>query len=507
MAPKRKRSLPATPLSSPSAASDGVSGGAAVTRVKCGGEDSLRTENLKDVWEQGLLLDATIKTDQRRTIRAHMVVLAAHSPYIRGLLTSGLAESSSSAGAEISLLDVDHGAMKAIVDCLYTGEIALTLDNATLVLKAANMLQLTEIEKAACGYIIDQLQPETAIAALTFAEQLAACGSHGEELHRKCLEYVHGNFAECAQSADFLGLEAEALGQLIGSDSLKADPDEGVVLGALRYWFEHDRRGRETSVQVLLPLVRFPLLPQALQLGLDDDPLLAVVPEQMCLQLMKECFPGFAESAAAAGCPRLVKRRHRGQEFEFASVQYKDRLGRFDKKGVLYHIATEGGTSAWVNPHDAGRVVASASVSGLSLDFGGHNCSAAKFVSGPDEDPGDNYTGNICGSWFKVDLGSARALVVNHYALRHGDVDDVYGLRNWKLQGAATSDGPWTTLRNHDNDSALESKKHSVAAWAVEGAETAFRFFRVFQHGKNAEGDDHLMCGGIELYGTLTETV
>ena len=128
-------------------------------------------------------------------------------------------------------------------------------------------------------------------------------------------------------------------------------------------------------------------------------------------------------------------------------------------------------------------------------------------MSGPDEDPRDNYTDNICGSWFKVDLGSARALVVNHYALRHGDVDDVYGLRNWKLQGAATSDGPWTTLRNHDNDSALESKKHSVAAWAVEGAETAFRFFRVFQHGKNAEGDDHLMCGGIELYGTLTETV
>ena len=129
-------------------------------------------------------------------------------------------------------------------------------------------------------------------------------------------------------------------------------------------------------------------------------------------------------------------------------------------------------------------------------------------MSGPDEDPGDaNYTDSMCGSWFKVDLGSARALVVNHYALRHGFDMGMYELRNWKLQGAATSDGPWTTLRNHDNDSALESKKHSVAAWAVEGAETAFRFFRVFQHGKNVMGDDHLMCGGIELYGTLTETV
>jgi hypothetical protein len=353
-AAKRQRSLPASPAGSPSGAHHRDD--ADLAQVK----GDWQTENLRDLWEQGLLLDASIKTARGRTVRAHTVVLAAHSPYIRGLLTSGLAESSPSSGAEISLLDVEHGTMDAIVACLYTGTIALTPDNAAAVIKAANMLQLGEIEGAACSYLVERMQPESAIAALVFAEQLSVCGSHGAELHRQCMEYVCAHFAECAQGAEFLGLGAEMLGQLIESDSLIADPDEGVVLSALRRWFEHEEQGRRGSLEALLPLVRFPQLPQAVILGLTAEPMLALHPN-LGMRLMKECFPAFAESAAAASCPRLKRRAGTGREFEFESVRYdeSDELGHFDKKGVLHHIATEGGTSEWVNPHTAGRVVAS----------------------------------------------------------------------------------------------------------------------------------------------------
>ena len=473
--------------------------------MKCDGE---WTKTLNDLWEQGLLLDAAIRTDKQRTVRAHAAVLAAHSPYIRGLLTSGLAESAGEEDhqGEISLLDVDHNAMAAIVACMYSGEIALTPANATPVIKAANMLQITAIEKAACSYLVVRMQPETAIKALAFAEQLAACGSQGEELHRQCLEYVHANFAECAASEDFLGVEAGALGQLIGADALLADPDEGVVLQALHRWFDYAPQERAASLEALLPLVRFPLLPSAAQFALKDDALLALVPSSLSLSLMTECFPGFAQSVDAAGCLRLKRRACKGQEFAFESVEYRSErrgargVGRFDKKGVLYHIATEGGTSEWVNPHTAGRVTVSASsavaTSSNAVD---------RVVNGPDSDSVCFATHNISSSWFQLDLGASRTLAVKHYALR-GHSGGHCLPRFWDLQGATSSDGPWATLRRHDNDTALEAhKERAVAAWAVEGSDVGYRFVRIRQHGANSSGSFYLCCAGIELYGKLTE--
>ena len=44
----------------------------------------------------------------------------------------------------------------------------------------------------------------------------------------------------------------------------------------------------------------------------------------------------------------------------------------------------------------------------------------------------------------------------------------------------------------------------SVAAWPIENA-GAFRHFRVYQTGPNSKNNNHLMCTGIELYGTLVE--
>ena len=104
----------------------------------------------------------------------------------------------------------------------------------------------------------------------------------------------------------------------------------------------------------------------------------------------------------------------------------------------------------------------------------------------------------------RVDLGATRSLAVSHYALRHS-ANFGNALRSWELQGANAADGPWTTLRRHDNDASIEHGKGGfVAAWAVEGA-APFRFFRIHQHGPNSSGHQYLLCAGIELYGLLTE--
>ena len=130
------------------------------------------------------------------------------------------------------------------------------------------------------------------------------------------------------------------------------------------------------------------------------------------------------------------------------------------------------------------------------------------FVSRFDWKAGHVCTEDSQNSWMRVDLGATRSLVVRHYALRH-PAGWTYTPRHWELQGANAADGPWTTLRRHDNDASIKGQYGFVAAWPVEGA-VPFRFFRIHQHGRLAKpcggaGSNNLICAGIELYGLLRE--
>ena len=67
------------------------------------------------------------------------------------------------------------------------------------------------------------------------------------------------------------------------------------------------------------------------------------------------------------------------------------------------------------------------------------------------------------------------------------------------------------TLALIEADSSLaSSSKYPIASWPLEldaVQERRFRYFRVLQWGPNAHGDRNLMLGGIELYGSLFESV
>eukprot|EP01047_Picozoa_sp_COSAG01_P002570 COSAG01_NODE_68_length_28978_cov_182.027777_31_plen_523_part_00 len=442
-------------------------------------------------------------------IAAHRVVLAAYSPYLKGLFTSGLAESSevaASSEAPVVIRGVDGAAVAACVDCMYSGSIALTGATVCAVIHASNLLQVASIEEAACAFFVGRLEPDTALDALGFAEGMAVGGTHGKELHVQVLAYVHENFEVCAASLAFVSLAPPRVAALIGSGKLCVQSEE-VVLSALRRWYEHDVEGRVGALEELVPLVRFPLLPAEARLRLGSEPLLLALGKldvPKLAQLLLEFAPEFKNSAAASGCPRLKRRTGNGQVFTFASVDNSNASrgvrrgvgggGRFDEAGVLHFIATEGGTSPYVNPHTAGRVVASCS----------SECTEAhtvdRFVAGPYE--GEFATANNPNSWVAVDLGAGRRLTVNHYALRHGVRYHTNCLRNWELQGS--EDGlVWTTLRRHDDDRTIVERSWYVAFWEVEGVTTPYRHFRVHQHGRDSSGDEFLVCSGIELYGTL----
>ena len=59
-------------------------------------------------------------------------------------------------------------------------------------------------------------------------------------------------------------------------------------------------------------------------------------------------------------------------------------------------------------------------------------------------------------------------------------------------------------LRKHVEDEGLNGS-YAMAHWPVEenDSSTSFRHFRILQTGKNFSDRDHLMCCGIELWGSL----
>ena len=71
--------------------------------------------------EAGQFIDVTLVVGERK-ILTHKLVIVSHSPYIEGLLTSGLAESQEG-GDTLKIGDdsTDGRAVEAIVDCFYSG--------------------------------------------------------------------------------------------------------------------------------------------------------------------------------------------------------------------------------------------------------------------------------------------------------------------------------------------------------------------------------------------------
>jgi hypothetical protein len=242
-------------------------------------------------------------------------VLVSLSPYFLGLLTSGLAESKQG-GDELTIGDegIDGRAVEAIVDCFYSGRLSLSRSTVSSVIRTANLFGVDAVEKAACDYFVEALEPSSACEALAVAAAHSVGGEHARALHERCVEYVVEYFAEGSAEPSFLELPCEAVAELIASDDLDVK-EEAAVVEAVRAWFDHDAAGRQSSLPVLLPLVRWPLLPAAVQLTLSRQPLLVRMLRQddeartLGLELMLECTAHFAASDAAAACPRLRRRK------------------------------------------------------------------------------------------------------------------------------------------------------------------------------------------------------
>lgn len=170
----------------------------------------------------------------------------------------------------------------------------------------------------------------------------------------------------------------------------------------------------------------------------------------------------------------------------------------FDRCGVIYAMGMNfGANRRWVNPSKSGvstRVSASRSSDevGSATDLL-ERCHKQGKISG---------TKNVKESWWCVALSEKYSLYLTHYTLRHGLGNGGSFLRNWQLEGSFDG-STWEVLKKHHNDSKLCEPSSYTATWPIEGEVGAYRFFRVFQKGKNSSNEYGIYLSGIELYGVL----
>ncbi|XP_068130537.1 kelch repeat and BTB domain-containing protein 8-like [Hyperolius riggenbachi] len=100
-------------------------------------------QGLRDLYFTETLCDVTIVTEGRRFL-CHRVVLASVSPYFRAMFTSCIVESQQ---GEVSLLDVSASIIETILHFIYTGEAAVTLDNAEDLFTVSSRLQITAMQE------------------------------------------------------------------------------------------------------------------------------------------------------------------------------------------------------------------------------------------------------------------------------------------------------------------------------------------------------------------------
>jgi hypothetical protein len=262
--------------------------------------------------KEGHFVDVTLVVGRQR-IKAHRTVLAGLSSYLKGLLTSGLAESVAQR-QELTLEDMDGRAVETVVDCMYSGKLSLSPHTVTAVIHVANLLQIGAVEQVAGEFFVSRLEPSAAVDALGFAAGRVECGEHAKKLHEKCTDYAIEHFAAVSRMVSFLSLPEETVAALIGSDDLPVEEPDVVL--AVRSWFEHDVAARKGALSTLMPLIRWPRLPVEARRNLSSEALFELLgslngeSRRLSFNLMLEC--GAADSREcifATGCPRLKRRK------------------------------------------------------------------------------------------------------------------------------------------------------------------------------------------------------
>ncbi|KAJ4934308.1 hypothetical protein JOQ06_007106 [Pogonophryne albipinna] len=249
----------------------------------------------------------------------HKVVLSAFSPYFQAMFTCGLKETR---GGEVFLRDTPAQSLELLLDYMYRAELRLSDDNIQGVAAAAFLLHVDGAFRLCQNHMEACMDPSNCIGLYHWARDLGAAG-----LANCALRYLCQHFAQVCEEEEVLELDAQSLGDLLGSDDLNILQEE-VVLELVLRWVERRRGDLQSEAQAveLIRRVRLELVdPQFLRKTRRRNP--ELLRDAECFGMIDAALqtPGLCEASAA---PRPALR------YGMETTDLLLCLGGVDKEGV-----------------------------------------------------------------------------------------------------------------------------------------------------------------------------
>ncbi|CAH1774599.1 unnamed protein product [Owenia fusiformis] len=197
-----------------------------------------------------VLCDYTIKVEGKQ-LKVHKALLAAVSDYFRSMFTGGMLESKQDF---VELKDTSVSGVEAVLDFIYTGELAINIECVNDILATASLTQVEDALKLCELFLQDALDPYNCLEVLNIADVYNL-----EDTKQHCQQYITGNFERITHTDEFSKITVEQLERIVCREDLGIDSELNLFFN-LMLWIAYDRREREKHATRLLKHVRFGLI-------------------------------------------------------------------------------------------------------------------------------------------------------------------------------------------------------------------------------------------------------
>jgi len=195
-----------------------------------------------------------------KTFHCHKLILALKSPYFeQKLFPSSLSSSASAAAAvnkQVVLNDVSADAFDKVLQFLYTGETELSDKNVENILRAADLLKLTELTKCCVGYLTDNVSTDNSPRFWKLGEQMNLA-----TLALTCKRLGVRDFGKIRSSSELSSLSENMMKELLVDDELVVESEVDVCETFMKWLNLQVQSGNSVQPYQLLTHIRWSAVP------------------------------------------------------------------------------------------------------------------------------------------------------------------------------------------------------------------------------------------------------